>query len=179
MKRIAFCLAVLAAAPAMAQDSAGPDPADHAALVDLCLDEAAARQSQEQPPAWESCVGLASGACMEAPGGSSTVGTSTCLRQEYEIWERRLNATYQAVLAASEATDKEMAELGSAAEAEAPFLREMEQNWISFRDNACAYERSRWGGGTGGGPAAVDCMMRLTAQHYFWLRQYEDRNAAR
>lgn len=179
MKRIAFCLAVLSAAPGLAQDGAEPDPAAYEALVDACLEAAQARQAQDQPPAWESCVGAASAACMEGPGNSSTVAMSMCLNQEYEIWDARLNAAYQAVLAASEATDREMAELGSAAEAEAPLLRDMERNWTRFRDDACAYESSRWGGGSGGGPASAGCMMRLTAQHYFWLRQYEDRNAAR
>ncbi|MDO5658064.1 MAG: lysozyme inhibitor LprI family protein [Paracoccus sp. (in: a-proteobacteria)] len=166
MKRIAFCLAVLAA-PAAAQDGAGPDAA---ALLDGCLDGA---RAQDQLSAWDSCIGVVSRACLEASGGSSTVAIATCLRQEYELWDARLNQSYQAVLAASEATDKEMAELGSAAEAQAPLLREMEQSWTRFRDAACAYERSRWGGGTGGGPAALDCMIRLTAQHSVWLQQYE------
>jgi uncharacterized protein YecT (DUF1311 family) len=40
----------------------------------------------------------------------------------------------------------------------------MQRAWIGYRDAACAYEESQWGGGTGGGPASVDCAMRLTAR---------------
>nr|WP_281390454.1 lysozyme inhibitor LprI family protein [Paracoccus amoyensis] len=98
---------------------------------------------------------------------------SMCLGQEYDIWDAKLNEAYQSLLSDAEATDKEMAELGSAAEKQVPHLRDMQRNWIAFRDAACGYERSRWGGGTGGGPAATECMMRLTAQQFFWLQKYQ------
>lgn len=173
MIRIALCLALFAAAPVLAQDSS--EPQFDAALVNTCLATAQARQAQDQQPDWESCVAVSADPCMQGAVGSSTVGTSMCLSQEYDIWDAKLNEAYQAILSEAEATDKEMAELGSAAEKQVPYLRDMQRNWISFRDAACAFERSRWGGGTGGGPAAIECMMRLTAQQYFWLQQYQKR----
>ena len=48
----------------------------------------------------------------------------------------------------------------------------MQRAWTAYRDAACAYEVSTWGGATGGGPAGEDCMMRLTARQALVL---EDR----
>ena len=45
----------------------------------------------------------------------------------------------------------------------------MQRKWIDFRDAACAFEASKWGGGTGGGPAATQCHLTLTAQQYLRL----------
>lgn len=104
--------------------------------------------------------------------GYTTVGMSECVNSEYQFWDRRLNQTYQTVLSDAEKMDQEMADLGSAAEKQVPYLREMQRNWIAYRDAACQFERSRWGGGTGGGPASANCMLRLTADQVFWLQQY-------
>lgn len=176
MIRLAFCLALFTATPVLAQDNAEPALAFDPALVDACLDSAGERQAQDQQPAWESCIAAAAGPCLDGPDGSTTVGTSMCFSQEYDIWDAKLNEAYQALLSEAEATDKEMAELGSAAEKQVPHLRDMQRNWIALRDAACGYERSRWGGGTGGGPAATECMMRLTAQQFFWLQKYQKRD---
>ena len=50
----------------------------------------------------------------------------------------------------------------------------MRRAWIAFRDAACNYEATRWGGGTGAGPAAADCVMKLTARQALHLRAYVD-----
>ena len=52
----------------------------------------------------------------------------------------------------------------------------MQRAWIAWRDAACLYEVSQWGGGTGGGPAGADCMMRLAGEQALAL---EDRLAQR
>lgn len=167
----ALVLALLMAAPAAAQDADGP--AFDATLVGACLDRVQATGTDA--PDFASCIGAASGPCMETPGGYSTVGMSSCLGQEYDVWDALLNDSYGRVMAATKATDTEMATLGSAAEKQEPALKQMQRDWIAFRDSACGYERSRWGGGTGGGPASVDCMLQLTAQQYLRLRGYEPR----
>ena len=47
----------------------------------------------------------------------------------------------------------------------------MQRAWIGYRDAACAYEASQWGGGTGAGPAAVGCMMTLTGRQALALEE--------
>ena len=70
------------------------------------------------------------------------------------------------------AADAELKELGSAAPSPAAALREMQRAWTAYRDAACAYEASTWGGGHRGGPAANQCMMLLTGRQALAL---EDR----
>lgn len=110
------------------------------------------------------CVGHAADACMEASlGGHSTVGMGGCLDLERQYWDDRLNTAYQALSLASQQTDAATAEESSlpvASQAEA--LRDMQRAWIGFRDAACGYEYSLWGGGTGGGPAITGCLMLET-----------------
>ena len=48
---------------------------------------------------------------------------------------------------------------------------EIFKRWIGYRDATCDYERSQWGGGTGGGPATLGCLMRLTGEQTLYLEQ--------
>lgn len=122
----------------------------------------------------EVCIGLSAAACINTPDGYTTVGMSTCLGKEAEYWDGRLNTVYQALVETDSRVDAEMAELGSSAEPMEPALREMQRAWIAFRDAACFYEYTQWGGGTGSGPASNDCVMRMTARQALAL---EDRLA--
>lgn len=116
------------------------------------------------------CIGQSADACVNAtPGGYSTVGMGACLDQEWQYWDARLNAAYQAVMTDAKSMDAEMDELGSAAPKQVPALRDMQRAWIGFRDAKCAYEASTWGGGTGAGPAAIQCMMATTGQQALFL----------
>lgn len=162
------------AGPALAQDPEWP-PFD-AALVDACLSQAQERAGSADTPNYASCIGAASGPCMASPDGETTVGMSHCLGKEYDLWDAKLNASYARAMAGAEATDAEMAGMGSAAEKQAPLLKRMQRDWIAFRDSACSYEGSRWGGGSGAGPASVDCMLQLTAEQYLRLRAWEPRD---
>ncbi len=169
----ALVLALLMASPAMAQDAGGP--AFDGTLVSACLDRLQSGASDNQTPDFASCIGAASGPCLNTPAGSSTAGMSSCLGQEYDVWDGLLNDSYGRVMAAAKAVDAELAGMGSSAPKQEPALKQMQRNWIAFRDAACDYEVSRWGGGTGGGPASADCMVRLTAAQYLRLRGYEPR----
>jgi len=42
-----------------------------------------------------------------------------------------------------------------------------------FRDKACTYEASLWQGGTGRGPAAINCLMQQTARQALSLDVWE------
>ncbi|WEF25387.1 lysozyme inhibitor LprI family protein [Paracoccus sp. S3-43] len=164
--------AALAASPAWAQDEPEWPPFD-AAPIDACLEGAARKAGPDGDADFAACIGAASGPCMDSPQGYTTVAMSYCLSKELAVWDRKLNDSYARVLDAARTTDAEMTELGSAAEKQEPLLRQMQRDWIAFHDSACAYEGSRWGGGTGAGPAGVDCAMQLTAQQYFRLRAWE------
>ncbi|UFS67637.1 MULTISPECIES: lysozyme inhibitor LprI family protein [Paracoccus] len=166
-------LLALGTGSAVAQQQAD-GPAFDAALLERCL--SGTERGDGPVDARETCIGAAADPCMDSQGGSTTVGMSACLGNELDLWDARLNETYREVMAQSEATDGNMAELGSAAEKESPLLRDMQRNWIAFRDTACGFERSRWGGGTGGGPAGLHCALTLTARQYLWLDQYRGKD---
>lgn len=165
--------ALLLAAPGHAQAQGGDDPTAalqvDAAALDGCVGE---RIAADADPA--GCAGRASRACMDMPGGDTTVGMSHCIGLELKLWDTRLNGTYQALMADARAADAEMAAMGSAAPAQAPALQQAQRDWMVFRDAACTYEETRWGGGSGGGPAAAHCAMVLTAQQFLRLRAYTD-----
>ena len=161
MRKTLAAALILLGLPASAQD-ASYDPA----ILPACL------EAQKDQP--DSCIGKASDKCQQGDDGGTTVGMGSCLRGEMDQWDGHLNAAYDAVLVQSEAVDAEMKELGSAPAPQAPALHEMRRAWIAFRDAACNYEASRWGGGSGAGPAATACAMELTARQAIRLRAYAD-----
>jgi uncharacterized protein YecT (DUF1311 family) len=147
--------AVLLAPPATAQDdfAFSPDATEN------CL---SALVEGDDPRA---CFGRAAEACMQAnEGGDTTVGTSACLGRELDWWDGRLNAAFVRLKEATAAFDADMAELGSAAESQTDALVAMQRAWMGFRDAACSFEATKWGGGTGGGPAYAACALALTAE---------------
>lgn len=152
MRAVLLACALLAG-PVAAQEITYSD----AATVE-CL--AGAQEFTDQ----RACIGLSSNLCMEAPGGYSTYGMGGCLDAELTFWDGLLNENYRARMVQSKSADEDAAlyqpELPSQAEA----LRDMQRAWITFRDAACDYERSQWGGGTGGGPATLACLMQMTGE---------------
>jgi len=116
----------------------------------------------------EACAGKAAERCIEAtPGGYTTVGMTGCTDREREVWDGWLNTVYQQLYARLAAQD---AQAPSYAPDQAPALREMQRAWIAFRDAKCGYEASQWGGGTGAGPAAVNCHLHATARQMLYLQ---------
>ncbi|WP_298491948.1 lysozyme inhibitor LprI family protein [uncultured Maritimibacter sp.] len=156
MLRSFLALILLAPAPLAAQD-----------LIYDFTDSTACVAAQENWYDKLQCVGTAAANCMEnTPGGYSTVGMGGCLWSEMEDWDRELNALYGPTVARLAAEDSEYDSPVSQADA----LKALQRAWIPYRDAACAYERSKWGGGTGGGPAEADCLMRMTAERAIALQ---------
>jgi uncharacterized protein YecT (DUF1311 family) len=122
------------------------------------------------PRAQRTCIGASATECMATPAGSSTYGMGGCLDAELTWWDDRLNQVYRDLRARDARDDAANQGLpGAASQAEA--LRDMQRAWIAFRDASCHYERVQWGGGTGGGPAALDCLMRMTAEQAIFLEE--------
>ena len=155
MKRaFLICIGVLWAGAAPAQDLQYDD-----AATQSCIANTSAQGD------FSDCAGLAADTCINATSdGYTTVGRGYCLDQERMFWDAKLNRTYQEVLKRAQQIDAELAEIGSSAPPQVEALRNMQRAWITFRDAACEFEYSQWGGGTGGGPAYVSCQLSLTAE---------------
>lgn len=157
MRLAALVLSLAFAAPLSAQDL--PFEPE---LIEACLEDDGGRD----------CIGLAASRCAATPDGRSTVGTGFCYGAERDWWDARLNRLYRSLMTQEEGRDAEMKEIGATVMEIAPALRDMQRAWMLFRDAACMYEYSQWGGGTGAGPAHAACMMQITAEQALAL---EDR----
>lgn len=123
----------------------------------------------EDVGAKRACIGASANLCMErTPGGYSTVGMNGCLDRELSYWDGRLNDSYGGLRAREQAQDRDYGG-GPGYLKRADALRDMQRAWIPYRDATCAYERAQWGGGTGGGPATLSCLMYLTAEQALYL----------
>lgn len=125
-----------------------------------------------QAEAWQdkvACIGISANLCMEdTPGGFSTVGMGSCLDREFQDWDAALNEADGPLRIRYVAQDGEASEHITLTQADA--LRDMQRAWIDYRDAACDYERSKWQGGTGGGPAAISCMLQMTGEQALKLQ---------
>jgi uncharacterized protein YecT (DUF1311 family) len=157
MRAPLLALALLAG-PAAAQDITYSDNA-----TATCLAEA------EEFADKRACIGLSANLCMEAPGGYSTYGMGGCLDGELTFWDGLLNENYRARMVQAKSADEDAAMYQPELPKQAEALRDMQRAWITFRDAACDYERSQWGGGTGGGPATLMCLMRMTGEQALLL----------
>ena len=167
MKQLLVCgIVLMFGSQAHAQEMVYSPAATEACFADI---------AEGQNP--ESCIGVSALVCMDAnEGGLSTVGMGGCLNRELEYWDARLNDVYHRVRAAAKATDAEMQEIGSSVASQADAMRDMQRAWIAYRDTTCEYERTMWGGGTGGGPATVACHMKLTAKQALYFEAQEGVN---
>jgi len=139
------------ASPALAQDLIFSD-----IHTEACLQEAVG------PGERHDCIGASANQCMmQTPGGESTVGMGGCLARERAYWDDLLNETYQQLRAQHAQGDAVLTDN----------LRTMQRAWLTYRDARCDYEYVQWGGGTGGGPAILACLMQTTAEQVFVLEQ--------
>ncbi len=137
------------------------------AATEGCLQASADEARQNE------CVGSSASMCMDAtPGGSSTYGMGGCLNYELEYWDDQLNAQYRVLMAREKADDAQADADGYSAPKKAPALRAMQRAWITYRDATCDYERAQWGGGTGGGPATLSCLLNLTGKQALALKRH-------
>lgn len=114
---------------------------------------AAAAAAAQRAPA--SCIGVLAIACIQKEGAPSDSVFRDCYRREAAVWDKRLNAAYQAALSRME---KEAAEN----------LRNAQRAWISWRDVSC---RQPWAvyQGTMASPMEAWCELDLTARQAIWM----------
>lgn len=140
-----------------------------AAAQDLIYSDEASVTCVNSAPNGEArlaCLGTSAQACMRATdAGGVTVGMVGCLDREYDLWDRVLNQNYQIAMQKAQAADAENRYGPRIAES----LRDMQRAWIPYRDAKCAFLESHWGGGTGGGPALIGCLMRETGKQALFL----------
>lgn len=86
-------------------------------------------------------------ACMEKSGGV-TANMQDCIGTEYDVQDRRLNAAYKALNAASN-------------EKRRSAIRDAQRKWIAFRDANCPLYDD---GGSAGRLAANECLLTHTAR---------------
>lgn len=154
------------ALPALAQQMIYSD--EHS---ESCLQ---AGQSQQER---EACIGVSANACMEdTEGGFSTAGMVSCLSLELDYWDRRLNAAYRDLMRREKADDAEFGAGQNGVPSKAKALRAMQRAWIPYRDASCAYARAQWGGGTGGGPAELSCLLQMTGEQALRLENPSGQN---
>lgn len=154
---LAAVLAATMLAPATApaqMEPAGYDPA----VLEGCLRDRSAASERA------ACIGIGAARCRMTEAGSSNAGIGFCFGEEHADWDARLNAAYATLLEQQGAFDAELRAAGSAAPSMVEALRAMQRAWIAYRDAACDWEASQWGGGSGAGPASLQCLMEVTAR---------------
>ena len=144
--------------------SAHADPVFVSGPTEACVSDQRGASPSLSGHAVLDCVGRAAQACMESPGGDTTIGMIDCLQGELSYWDKRLNAAYAARVAAARKEDADMKKLRSSPSTLEESLRKMQRSWISYRDATCLYEQAQWQGGTGGGPATLACHVHETAR---------------
>lgn len=154
-------LAILAclATPALAQDP--PEDYDPA-VIPTCLQGLAVQDRAIS-------IGRAAEDCIAGEAGSSNVGIGMCYSAEWRQWDDRLNAAYQTLLDQQADLAADNAAFNTNIPDAVDLMRDMQRNWIVYRDAACEWEYVQWGGGSGAGPASVACMLQLTAQQTLFL----------
>lgn len=155
----------LLAAPVFGQEQA--EPLADTSLVEACLDNVSIAAADGAPFPATNCIGVASTVCMEQPGGGSTAGMISCTQQETAYWDGLLNDTYQELVAQAERMD-------GRTPGESPthldLLREMQRNWIAFRDISCQWEADLYRGGSIMGPIHANCHLQMTAEQTLRLQ---------
>lgn len=113
------------------------------------------------------CLGQASGACQNLPGGSTTIGIAECIQAETAEWDAILNEEYKATQALNAEAD---AAGYSPVMDRTDALLAAQRAWIAFRDADCGARYAMWQDGTIRTIVGANCHMTMTAQRAIELR---------
>ena len=167
MRTDLFLVLTLSAAPAWATEH---EVNAFGHVLEACYDasdgEATAR----------ACVGEMASTCMDSQeGGHTTLGMSSCLAAEAQVWDRYLNTEYKATKAAFEAMDADEAVSFPEYARRAEALLAAQRAWIAFRDAECELAYAEWGSGSMRSIAFADCTVEMTAERAIELRMMRER----
>ena len=121
------------------------------------------------------CLGEMSTFCMETQdGGESTLGMTSCLNAEADVWDGFLNDEYRRTRDWARRADEDEAVLFPEYAVRSDKLLEAQRAWIAFRDAECALDYAEWGSGSMRNIAYADCRMTMTADRTIDLRQMRE-----
>ncbi|WP_323007590.1 lysozyme inhibitor LprI family protein [Pseudorhodobacter sp.] len=126
-------------------------PVVNPAQVDACFTQALRNDTDA------SCIGAASGVCMEQPYGYTTQAISQCTDAETVVWDGFLNREYKARMAQITPDQKTA-------------LRAAQRAWIAFRDADCQLQYQMFIDGSMRSNIYTGCMLDKTAQRALVLR---------
>lgn len=161
---IAQLVAGVLGAALMQGAAAQAEPVFSPEATERCVAEAYNASPSRSGHAVLDCVGRSAQACISSAGGDTTIGMMACFDGELRYWDRRLNEAYSRKRQSARQSDQELAGIRATALSSSDTLRTMQLAWIAFRDAACLHEQAQWMGGTGAGPATLDCHMHETAR---------------
>ncbi|NNE79363.1 MAG: DUF1311 domain-containing protein [Silicimonas sp.] len=137
-------------------------------LLDACYASATDAQARQ------ACIGAMSTVCMDQDGGQTTLGMSSCLNAEAEVWDALLNKEYKGTRAWMTAADADEAEYFPDFARRAETLLAAQRAWIVFRDAQCDLAFALWGSGSMRSIAWADCRMQITADRTLELRSMRE-----
>lgn len=139
------------------------------AVLDTCYVAA------EGAKARKACLGRMSQTCMDSQdGGHTTLGMSSCLNAEAQVWDKYLNTEYKATAASFQAADEDEAISFPEYAKRVENLRAAQRAWIAFRDAECGLAYAQWGSGSMRSIAWADCQMQMTAERTMELRDMRE-----
>lgn len=128
------------------------------------------------PDGRTACIGEMASTCMETEeGGHSTLGMTSCLSGEAQIWDRFLNEEYQATRSFAAAMDEDEREYFPEFARRVEALQVAQRAWIAFRDAECDLSYAEWGSGSMRNIAWADCNLQMTAERTIELRAMRER----
>jgi uncharacterized protein YecT (DUF1311 family) len=172
--RVVLANLVLAAAALSAAQAADTVAVEDRAAIETCL----ATARREGTPR-EKCIGIVSGACIDKPGGNSTVGMKDCTGREIDVWDERLNSAYRKLISGSLGRlDTQRAGPGGKIRKVkgADILRDAQRAWIAARERKCDAAALPMEGGTGAGLLSTSCYLDETARQALWLEDLAQEN---
>ena len=157
MRSILIVVALLASAPAFADDKLNPKDST---AIEKCIKAKTGRLR-----AWEKCIGLISEPCSKNEGSMTPSQVIACADRERAVWDDVLNTSFRQL---SERLDKEQVDK----------MREMQRAWIASRDKTCGYLYDYFEG-TMANPMIAHCLSRATGMQALFLRGFADDVAER
>lgn len=106
----------------------------------------------------EGCIGIMYEYCPENAG--STVDMLGCIEPEIQFWDQKLNSVYGDLINVYEDQDSDFDEV----RALAPRLRNVQLEWVEWRDAKCGFAYDQYRGGTIGRLTGANCQLEETAK---------------